>query len=227
MALKAPTSSQSNRTPQVALEPGSYPARVVRIVDEGLQPRIDFATKEPKKPAYMIRVTYELVDAFMVDENGDELEDKPRWLSENFPLLPLSSDLATSTKRSKAIDPSGKHEGDWSQFLEAPCSVVVGNYESKGVTKDKVLNVTAMRPRDAAALEALKNEAKFFDLGDPDLEFFKSLPKWQQEIITGNLEFAGSPLEKLLKGGTTAPKKSKEPEPEPHEDEATEDETPW
>lgn len=218
MALQAPTFTPSNRTPQTALEPGTYPARVVRVIDEGLQPQTDFTTKEPKKPAQIIRVTYELVDAFMVDDDGNELEDKPRWLSENFPLHAITSDLAKSTKRINAIDPKGTLKGDWSQVIGIPCSVVVGNYTSKEVLRDKVLNVTAIRARDAATLPELKNEGKFFDLSNPDLEFFTSLPKWQQDIIKGNLEFAGSPLDRAL-GGKPAPSKK---EQEQKVEEATE-----
>ena len=218
MALKAPANSQNSKfTKQDALEPGTYPARVVRVLDLGLQAQTDFTTKEPKKPQNMISVTYELVDVFMADEEGNDIEDKPRWISDkDFPLHPMSSDLATSTKRMLAIDPSSNADGDWSQVLGFPCMVTVGNYTGQdGSLKDKVLNVTAVRARDAARMPELQNDAKFFDLDEPDVEFFNSLPKWVREKIQGNLQYAGSPLEKLLGGKASAPKAEAEEAPKP------------
>lgn len=232
MALTAPTQTQSNRTQQPPLEPGSYPAIVARVVDLGLQPTIDFTTKGPGKPKNMIQVTYELVDAFMVDDEGNELEDKPRWISEEFPLNPLSSDLATSTKRDKAIDPKGTTAGDWSKKLGMPCTVVTANYETKknpGVTRDKVSNVTSMRARDAANLPEPANDLVFFDLSNPNLEVFNTFPTWLQDKIKGNLEFDGSPLDRALNGAPAkdeAPKKASKPAPAPVADEEEED-APW
>ena len=217
MALKASNQQQTKFSKQAALEPGTYPARVVRVLDLGLQPQTDFTTKEAKKPAQMISVTYELVDVFMLDDDGNEITDKPRWLADkDFVLYPMFSDLAISTKRIKAIDPSNAADGDWSQVIGNACMVTVGNYKRQdGDLGDKVLNVTACRPRDAANMPDLQNEGKFFDLDEPDMEFFNSLPKWVKEKIQGNLQYAGSPLEKLLGGKASAPKAEEEEAPKP------------
>lgn len=199
MSLKAPESQKF--TPPTALEPATYPARIVRVLDLGLQAQVDFTTKEPKRPVQMISVTYEFVDVFLQDDEGNDQEDKPRWLSEEFPLHALSSDLAKSTKRMKAVDPSGELDGDWSQTLSRPLMVTTGNYEDKQQnTRDKVLNVSTARKRDVDSMPPLKNPAVFFDLSAPDLEVFNSLPKWQQDKIKGNLAFDGSPLDRALGG---------------------------
>ena len=230
MSLRAPTTNQ-NRTPQENLEPGTYPARIVRVLDLGLHPQQQFpGDPKQKPPAYMINVTYELVDVFMQDEDGEDIEDKPRWISEEFPLHSLSSDLARSTKRYKAIDPDGKYEGDWAQLLGSPCMVTTAQSVSKknGQTYDNVSNVTQARARDAAKMPELKNPALFLDLGNPDLEIFGKLPKWQQDKIKSNLEFAGSPLERLLAGETKAPpKKAGKPALEPVEVEDEAEDAPW
>lgn len=238
MALKSPTQTKTNFVKQEALEPGTYPARVVRVLDLGLQPQVDYATKEPKKPQHMISVTYELVDVFMVDEEGNDIEDKPRWIADkDFPLHPLSSDLATSTKRMNAIDPNNSTEGDWSQVISFPCMVTVGNYKrNDGGTGEKVLNVTAARPRDAARMPELKNEGKFFDLDNPDIEFFNSLPKWVREKIQGNLNYQGSALQKLASGAAPEPKEEAPPkrkaarkpvEEDENDDEGAGEDAPW
>lgn len=231
MALKAPQqSNNSDYKPQAALEPGTYPARIVRVLDLGLQPQQPYQGQE-KKPAHVINVTYELVDVFMVDDEGNDLEDKPRWISEDFPLNSLSSDLAKSTKRSNAIDPKNEFEGDWSQYLGLPCLVTTRNYKKKdGSLGDGVSNVSAVRSKDAAKMEELKNPAVFFDLSNPDLEIFNKLPKWMQEKIQSNLEYAGSPLDRAL-NGKAAPKPAKKEEPKKEAPEAgegeDEDEIPW
>ena len=87
-----------------------------------------------------------------------------------------------------------------------------------------------MRKKDADKLDPLVNEAKFFDLQAPDLELYNTLPKWLQEKIASNLEFAGSPLEKLLKGAPTkeakAPaKQAAKAAPEASDD--TDTDAPW
>lgn len=231
MALKAPISNPTNSTPQENLEPGTYPARIVRVLDLGLQPQRQFpGDPKQKPPAYMINVTYELVDVFMRDEEGEDIEDKPRWISEEFPLYALTADVAKSTKRYKAIDPENKFGGDWSLTLNSPCMVTTAQSTSKKDQKvyDNVSNVTQARARDAAKMPELKNPALFFDLSNPDLEVFNKLPKWQQDKIKGNLEFAGSPLERLLAGETKAPpKKAGKPAPEPEEAVNEEEDAPW
>lgn len=211
MGLKAPEQTQSNRTAQEALDVGNYPARVVRVIDLGLQPTIDFNTKEPGKPVHKINVTYELVDAFMKDEDGNELEDKPRWQAEDFPLKPMTLDLATSTKRMKAIDPQNTVDGDWSQVLGFPVNVSIGqNPSKKDKTKiyNKILGASPVRPRDADRMPDLKNDPKFFSLDEPDLEVFNTFPQFLQEIIKGNLEYDGSKLQALLEG---KPQKAEKP----------------
>lgn len=194
---KIPHQGGGDRVEQPELEAGVYPARVVQIIDFGLQPQRAYQGKE-KPPAYEIQVTYELVDVFMVDEEGNELEDKPRWISETFPIYSLEADMAKSTKRYNALDPDCVHDGDFSLLLDTPCNVTLVINKKGDKVYTNVASVGAMRPRDAAKCPDLVNEAKFFDLDSPDLEVFNKLPKWIQEKITSNLEYKGSKLDVLL-----------------------------
>ena len=239
MGLKSPTQmNNSNRVEQPNIEPGTYPARVVSVVDMGVQPQQPYKG-EAKAPCQMIRVTYELVDVFMVDEDGNEIEDKPRWISEEFKLFPLSADLAVSTKRYNTIDTKGDADGDWSLLLGRGVLVAVVNKVSKntGKTYDNVGNTAVMRPRDQASLAELQNPAYFFDLTEPDPEVWAKLPKWIQDNIKNNINYEGSPLQDLVDGKSPevnqqekkAPKtarKAVEPAPEAAADDAEED-APW
>lgn len=185
------------------LEPGVYPARVVQVISLGLQAQQPYKGAE-KPPAYMVYVTYELADEFMVDKDtGEELKDKPRWLSEDFPLYSLDSDLAKSTKRYLALDPEKEHGGDWSQLAGTPCMLTVVNNRSKKDPDriyDNIASISTMRAKEASRMPELVNPPKVFDVDEPDMEVFGSLPQWIQDKITDNLEFEGSALAEALSG---------------------------
>lgn len=207
-------STGGNRVEQPELEAGVYPARTVQIIDFGLQPQRPYKGQE-KAPAYEIGITYELVDAFMVDENGEELLDKPRWVSENMPVYNLSADLAKSTRRYKALDPTEEFGGHFGMLTDIPCNVTIVINKKGDKTYTNIADVGPMRPRDAAKCPELVNPTRVFDLSDPDLEIFNAFPKWIQEKIVGNLEYKGSKLEALLEGQTEEkPKGSSRKEPE-------------
>lgn len=222
-AKKVPTGNSSKFKKQDPVEPGTYPARLVQIIDLGIQPQRPYKGAE-KPPCQTIQLTWELVDEFMTDEDGNELEDKPRWVSETMPFRNLNSDLAKSTKRYKALDPKEEFEGDFSQLLGLPANVLLTTYEVKngpnaGSENNSVDNVTAMRPRDAAKTPELVNEPKIFVLDEPDLEVLLSLPDFLQEKIKANLEYSGSALEAALEGDSgKAQGKAKKPAEQPPED---------
>jgi hypothetical protein len=234
-ANKLPKAGSGGMKTQDAIDAGTYPARVVSILDLGLQPQRPYQGQD-KPPKHEIRATYELVDEFCVGDDGVELEDKPRWISEDFPFNSLSADLAKSTKRYLALDPTQKLGGDFTLLVGMPCMVTVVNKEGAGKNVGRVFNnvgaVSGMRPKEAAKAAPLVNPTKVFVLDDPDLEVFRSLPEFLQDKIKGNLEYNGSVLQKLLQGGEG---KSPEPEQDVPEDEgegatpaqADEDEGEW
>ncbi len=230
-----------NKVQQPVLEAGTYPVRLAQVIDLGIQPQRPYKGEE-KPPAHMIMATYEFVDEFLLDEEGNELEDKPRWLSEDFPLYNLKSERAKSTKRYYALDPNEDHGGDWSELLGAPANALVTTYKLKngpnaGQDRNGIQDLSAMRPRDAKKTPELVNPPKVFSLDEPDLEIFGSLPEWLQDKIKANLGYAGSALQEALEGeeekpkGKVKPKKEKPAEkpeeaPEANDEDEGED-TPW
>lgn len=212
------------RIAQANLPAGNYPVRVVQIIDYGVQPQRPYKG-EDKPPAQEIGLTYEFLDEFMKNEDGEEQLDKPRWLSETFVLHNLKADKARSTQRYTALDPKGVHDGDFSQLLEIPAMLtVINNPGKEGKIYDNVGALSPMRPRDAANAPVLVNKAVFFDLDAPDMAVFGKFPKWVQEKIQGNLNFQGSPLQRALKG--EAPKAQAKKE-EPEAEVADEDNNPY
>lgn len=204
MALKAPQGNGGKQfAPQANIEPGTYPARLVQIIDYGLQPQRPYQGKD-KPPAQEIGLTYELLDEFMKDEDGEDILDKPRWISETLPFHGLFADKAKSTQRYHVFDPNEDWGGDFSKAIEMPCNVTVVNNAVGDKVYDNIGALTAMRPKDADKAPALKNPAVVFDLDNPNMEVFNKFPKWIQEKLCGNLNYKGSALEAAV--GKNPPK---------------------
>lgn len=232
---KVPMGGGNKGPQQEPIEAGTYPCRVVQVLDLGVQPQPAYQGQE-KPPAHEIMITYEFVDEFVKDEDGNDVEDKPRWLSETMPLRNLESELAKSTKRYYAIDPNEDLDGDFLGLVGMPCMVTVDNREGKGKHAGKVFtnvaNVATMRPKEAAKCPDLVNPPKTFELDNPDLDVFLSLPEWVQNKIKSNLEFGGSALEEAISNGPSekeekpakkaAPKKAA-----PEEDDEEGEDEPW
>lgn len=207
MALNASTVKKSGGGVP-PLEAGSYPSRLVGIVDLGLQPQK--FNDEVKAPVQEVQFVYELSDEFIKDEEGEDQLDKPRWLSENFPFHNIKADKAKSTLRIKVLDPDNKYKGDIVQMLGTPVMLAVVQNPSKGVIYNKIVGISQMRKREADKLPDSVNKAFSFDLEDPDIEVFKKLPEWVRKKIQSNLEYAGSILQRrLAENGDNA-----QPEPE-------------
>lgn len=191
-ANKVPNTGNSGSYP--TLEAGTYPALLAGVVSLGIQPQQYL--KETKPPKFEIMLTWELYDEFGKDEDGNDMLDKPRWVSERMPLNSLGSEKAKSTARYYALDPKEIHDGDFAALVGVPAMVTLS------VTKDGKYNnvsaVTAMRSKEADKAPSLAQEPKVFDMDSPDMEVYGSLSQWVKDIITGGLEFDGSKLAVLL-----------------------------
>ncbi len=194
---KLPSGGNLKITP---MEPGTYPARTVAIVDLGLQPQSAWQGKD-RAPVYKIAFTYEFVDEFLKDDEGKDLKDKPRWLTEVMPIYNTSAERAKSTARYKVLDPENKYNGDFSKLTNIPVMVTVvhnPNNKKPGSVWENIGEVSAMRQKDAEKCPPLVNKALVFDMDTPDFEVFKALPKFVKKLIVESLEFEGSKLEKLM-----------------------------
>ncbi len=223
MSLNTKTAPMnSNKKGAEPLAAATYPARVVQVIDLGLQKQE--YQGEVKAAQRMVAVGYEFLDEFLKDEDGQELKDKPRWLSEMYPVHNEKAEKAKSTKRMKAYDPDGKLGGDLLAIVDTPVMVTVVTNPGKGLNAGKVFNkiadVAPMRAKDAATAPKLVNKPVVFSLDEPDVEVFKKLPQFIQAIIVTNLEFSGSKLEAALKGAgqSVPPKQEKVETPEEDED---------
>lgn len=225
MSLKASESkNQGSSKEYELLEASTYPARVVAVVELGMQTMLPWAGKE-KPPAQKILFTYEFVDEFLKDEDGQDDTGKPRWLSESMPIYSLEAEKAKSTIRYFSMDPDQVFGGDFAALIDLPVMVtVIQDPGRDGKVRNRISGVARMRAKDADKCPALVNEANVFDLDAPDMEVYNRLPQWVQKMLTENLEFRGSDLERLL--GHPAPEKTPEGTSVPAEG-ALDDEIPF
>ena len=229
MALKiSKNGNGGNRVEQAVIEADVYRARLVQLIDLGLQAQRAFQGKD-KPPAQEIMLTYELVDEFMKDEEGNDVEDKPRWVSETLPFYGLFADKAKSTQRYNVFDPKGDWDGDFTQALGMAINLTIVNNAKGDKVYTNVGNVAAMSEKKVAVCPELCNPTTAFDLDDPDMVVFEKLPEWIQKKIVENLNFKGSVLEGKINGDAPAkekptdkPKKAK-PAPEPEGDDENEE----
>jgi len=202
-AKKVSSGKSKSGSKQDAIPAGPYEVRVAQVIDLGLQAQRPYM-KEEKPPANELMITYEFLELFVKDADGNDDEDKPRWLSETIPLRSLEADKAKSTQRYYALDPDEDFEGDFTQLVGVPAIANVVTNPGKGQHEGKVFNniasLNTMLPKLAKIAPDLKNEPKVFDLDEPDMEIFGSLPDWLQDKIKDNLEFKGSVLEGKLNG---------------------------
>jgi len=203
MSLNAKNVASSGGSQQDPIEPGTYQARLVQVIDLGVQDQRPYKGEE-KPPIHTIRTVYELLDEYCLDENDEEDETKPRWVNEELAFHNLSCDRAKSTKRYLALDPQQEAEGDWTKLGSFPCMITVVNNESKGKTYTNIASSATMRTKDAKKAKELVNDVSIFSLDDPDMEVFAKQPDWLQDKIKENHDYEGSILEERINGKSEA-----------------------
>lgn len=198
------------------MEPGTYPARLVGLYTLGVQPQRPFKGEE-KPPVLELMTTYECLDEFLPDDDGEPDETKPRWLSETLPFYNISQDKAKSTKRYFALDPDNAAEGDWSKLIGSPINITIvveeGSGKNAGRFYENISGTSAMRAKDAAKAPDLVNAPRIFDFYNPDKEVYDALPEWLRTKMQGAVDYPGSALEALV-NGKEAPKHNEPPKAE-------------
>lgn len=177
------------------LEAGPQMARLVQIIDLGLQKQKPFKGKE-KRPAFQVQLTFEFPnDTIEVDG-----EEKPKWKSRRVNLS--THEKSTCARWMRVLDPKGESKGDLTKLIGTPCLALIvheagtGPYE--GQTFDKVEDLMPLMK--GQEVPELQNDPRVFDLTSPDMDVFNGLPDFLQNIIKENLEYDGSKLQNLVEG---------------------------
>ena len=212
-AVKAGEKKKYGNTP--LLDAGTYDARVLSIVDLGMQP----GSPQYPEPKLKLEFRFELLDEFMVSEDGSVDEKAPRVFSFEVTYNEdgYMDEKANIYKLISAI-PDG-FTLDLNEMIGAPVTVMIQKYKKQsgknaGKEDNKITSVLPMKAKNISVAGPLVNTPFFFDLGEPDLAVWKKLFKGNQyahqDRIMASPSFQGSKLQKLL--GIEAPEHEEEEE---------------
>lgn len=193
MSLK--TTGGKSKTVYPRVGEGTFPARIVRILDFGNQYATDFKTNEIKtyedgNPVIQQKVwiDFELPTETILVEGAN----KPRWLGKEYSIsLHEKSALSALIK---AADPTGKATlkgRNIAGLLGLPLMITVG---STSTGKDKISNVSSLVK--GMTVDNLANPTLLFDLDSNDRKTFDSLPDWMKKRIQEGVGYADTAFAK-------------------------------
>ena len=190
------------------VEDGAYPARIVQIIDFGLQYETDWKTQEIKtyddgnpQIKHKVWINFELPDE-TIEIDG---ETKPRWYGKEYTVS--AHEKSALHALLKAVDGKGSATDGGRNvkgLLGLPAMLTIGSTSSG---KAKVSAVSAV-PK-GMQVNALVNPEGFFDLDSDDVEGFNKLPNWMKERIKTGLGFEETKLAKALAFGAKESKEAK------------------
>jgi hypothetical protein len=200
-AVKAGEAKKYGATP--LLDGGVYDARILSIVDLGMQP----GSPQYPEPKPKLEFRFELLDEFMVGEDGSVDETAPRVFNYEVTYNEdgYMDEKANIYKLIAAI-PAG-FELELADMVGLPVTVMIQKYilksgKNAGKEANKVTSVLPMKAKSIAIAGPLINKPLFFDLGEPDLavwaKLYKGNPYAHQDRIMASTSFAGSLLQKML-----------------------------
>jgi hypothetical protein len=156
---------------------GTFPARIVQILDLGKQ-------EDEWKGETFIRdklwLTFEFPTETITYTKDNVEVTRPRWLSGEF--TKSTGDKAKLTPIVKATNPDA---ASFEDLLNCALLVEVGT-TSGG--KDKYASAMAL-PK-GMVVAPLDNETKYFDMAEPDMLVYESLPDFLKEKMKESPDFA-------------------------------------
>jgi hypothetical protein len=198
MPININATPKKKSTQRQLLPIGQSMARLVQVIDFGLQPQRPYNGQE-KLPAYEVLLTFEFPEE-RIEQNG---ESRPMWKSKRIKLS--SDERSTCYKLYNKLDPENKHRGDFGKLIGKECAALIvhdkGTGKNVGIVYDNIADINPLMK--GMTVPPLENDPVVFDLTSPNLEVFESLPEWMQGLIKDNLEFDGSKLERAIMGQET------------------------
>lgn len=174
---------------------GTYPARIVRILDFGMQFATDFKTGEVKKyddgndvVQHKVWIDFELPTETIEIEGVA----RPRWIGKEYTVS--AHEKAAIQGLLKAADPGGKATmkgRNVAGLLGLPLMITIG---STSTGKDKITATTSLIK--GMNVDPLANPTLFFDLDEATYKDFELLPKWMQKRIKDGVDFESTGLYK-------------------------------
>lgn len=200
MALDFGAKASSGKVDFGRVEDGAYPARIVQILDFGMQIETDWKTGENKtyedSGALVIKhkvwINFELPTE-TIEVNG---ETKPRWYGKEYTVS--AHEKSALYALLKAVDPKGEATNKGRNvkgLLGLPAMVTIASTSSG---KAKIGSVSGV-PK-GMQVDSLVNDEGFFDLDSQDVEAFAKIPNWMQTRIKDGVDFDKTKFSKVVDG---------------------------
>lgn len=164
------------------LEDGNHLARIVSVIDFGLQEQTDWQTKEKVDPKKVVMITYETPnETIEIKDKEGNTETKPRWISKEYTLS--FHEMAALRKVVNALKPDIE---SLDELLNIPCMITVG---STATGNAKITAVS--KPMKGMEVGELFGDSFHFDFSEPNMELFNGLLAWQQKKVKEALDYNG------------------------------------
>lgn len=175
---------------RVPVAEGTYPARLVNIIDYGTQ-----KSSNPKfKPYRSLNWGLQLVDEVIeiLDENEEPTgETKAVVVYRRLPVaFGKKSAMGKILKAWKKIEVAKGESYDFNQLLDEPCLVTIVHNESKDDDRvfDNIDSITAPMAKQKVSESTEPVYCLSLD-DDFDQDTFDGLPEWQQDLIKESKEY--------------------------------------
>ena len=193
---------------QEPLPVGGHMARLVQIVDKGVQER-DAYQGTAKDPVQQVIFTYELPYQRIEIEG----ESKPRWISVS--RNAVGGPKAALTKDLAVLNPSGGPV-DLGSLVGTPVIVNIQqkvDASGRPIEGTKISNISHVP--QGMEVPPLENEPRVFDFDNPDHNVWLLLPEWLRSDILSAVNYRGSRVEQMVSWLSTQPPATSEGAPAP------------
>ena len=164
---------------------GSYPSRLVSVVDLGIQPQTDWQTGEATESKARVLITWELPTETLehVDDDGNSTF-KPRRISKEYTLS--NFERSNLMQLIKALSAGGESFSSLDEMLGAACMVNIGSTVNGNAKITGVMKAPKGLPVDDPS-----DTPVTFDYDNPSEAVYRSLVGWIQEKILDAENYTG------------------------------------
>lgn len=163
---------------------GTYPARLISIVDLGIQPQTDWQTGEATDPKARVLFTWELpTETLEITDDDGNVSFKARRISKEYTLS--NFDQSNLMKLIKALS-AGEKLTSLTQMLGYACMVNIGS-----TVNGNAKVTTVMKAPDSMPVDDPSEEPMHFDFDNPDENLFLQQANWIKEKIKEAENYTG------------------------------------
>jgi hypothetical protein len=172
------------------LTEGVQEARVVRIIQLGVQPANPRFTDS--KPTPQMMIMFEMAD----DEVDIKGELKPAMAFMRVNIVGGEKSKLTKLALAAKLDPENL---EFKDFLGKALSLTIKNKKSGDNVYSNIADFSGLSDRAASTVPEVVTDSYFLDFDDPDPKVLGELGNGMLKLIQNAINYSGSVIEKVLK----------------------------